>query len=61
MNLVALLQARFGDLGFGLIAFWLTLLNGVIHIAQGLAQRRYNPGLVTAVVMFCQSGQRAFG
>jgi len=56
VNLVALLLARFVDPGFGLIAIWLTLLNGIIHIAQGLALRRYNPGLVTAVVMFLPAG-----
>ena len=56
VNIVALLLARFVDVGFGLIGIWLTLLNGFIHIAQGLALRRYNPGLVTAVVMFLPAG-----
>jgi hypothetical protein len=44
------------DLGFGLVGIWLTLLNGLIHIAQAVALRRYNPGLVTAVVLFLPLG-----
>ncbi|WP_158966388.1 HXXEE domain-containing protein [Chachezhania sediminis] len=38
--------------GWGSIATWLLGLNGLIHIAQAMALRRYNPGLVTAVVLF---------
>lgn len=56
VNLVSILLARFVDVGFGLIGIWLTLLNGLIHIAQGVALRRYNPGLVTAAVMFLPLG-----
>jgi hypothetical protein len=38
--------------GFGLIAIYLTLVNAVVHVLAGVVLRRYNPGLVTAVLMF---------
>jgi hypothetical protein len=56
VNLVSIALAAFFDLGFGLIGIWLTLLNGIIHIAQGVALRRYNPGLVTAALLFLPLG-----
>mgnify|MGYP006282452037 CR=1 FL=1 len=56
VNLVSILLARYVDVGFGLIGVWLTLLNGLIHIAQGVALRKYNPGLITAVAMFLPLG-----
>jgi len=42
--------------GYGLIAAYLLLLNAVIHIAQAIAARDYNPGLVTAIVLFLPAG-----
>ena len=56
VNLAAIALAHLVDMGFGLIAIWLTLLNGIIHLAQGVALRRYNPGLVTAVCLFLPAG-----
>ena len=50
--LAAIYLARFVDIGLGLIAVYLTLVNGIVHIAAGLALRAYNPGLVTGVVLF---------
>lgn len=38
--------------GYGLIAVYLTLVNAVVHILHGVRTRTYNPGLVTAVVLF---------
>ena len=38
--------------GYGLIAAYLTLVNGVIHVAMGVASRSYNPGLATAFTLF---------
>jgi Protein of unknown function with HXXEE motif len=38
--------------GWAAIAAWLLLVNALAHIGQGLAFRRYNPGLATAVVLF---------
>lgn len=42
--------------GWAAIAGWLVLLNGLLHILQGIALRRYNPGLATAVVLFVPLG-----
>jgi hypothetical protein len=40
------------DLGFGLIAVDLMLINATVHIVGAIRSRSYNPGLVTAVVLF---------
>jgi Protein of unknown function with HXXEE motif len=48
--------ARFVGLGLGLIAIYLTLVNALVHIVQAAVQRRYNPGLATAVVLFLPVG-----
>jgi hypothetical protein len=56
VNLAAIALAHLVNMGFGLIAIWLTLLNGIIHVAQGVALRRYNPGLVTAICLFLPAG-----
>jgi len=52
VDVAALYLARFVAPGLGLIAVYLTLVNAVVHVAGGVVQRRYNPGLVTAVVLF---------
>ncbi len=46
--------------GFAMIAAYLLLLNAVIHIVQGAAMRSYNPGLVTAIVLFLPVGGWCF-
>jgi hypothetical protein len=56
VDLVALYLARFGDIGIGLVAVYLTLVNAVVHIVGAIVLRRYNPGLVTAVVLFLPVG-----
>ena len=38
--------------GLALIAVYLPLLNAVIHIVHAVVTRSYNPGLVSAVVIF---------
>lgn len=38
--------------GWGLVAMYLPLVNSVMHIGQALLMRRYNPGLVTAILIF---------
>jgi hypothetical protein len=38
--------------GFGLVAIYLVLLNGAIHVVQALISRAYNPGLGTAIILF---------
>jgi Protein of unknown function with HXXEE motif len=42
--------------GYGLIAAYLLLLNGVIHTVPAILTRRYNPGLATAVIVFLPLG-----
>ncbi|MGO4838649.1 HXXEE domain-containing protein, partial [Rhizobiaceae sp. 2RAB30] len=56
VNLVALYLSYFVDVGLGLIAVYLTLINAVVHILGASVLRRYNPGLVTAVVLFLPVG-----
>ena len=52
INLVALYLARFVSIGLGLIAVYLMLANALTHIAAAAALRRYNPGLVSAILLF---------
>jgi hypothetical protein len=42
--------------GFGLIAAYLILVNGVVHVMPALVMRCYNPGLVTAILLFVPLG-----
>ena len=52
INLVALYLARFVSIGLGLIAVYLMLVNALTHIAAAAVLRRYNPGLVSAILLF---------
>jgi hypothetical protein len=56
VNLAALYLAAFVDLGLGLIAVYLMLVNAFAHIASTVVLRCYNPGLVTALVLFVPFG-----
>lgn len=40
------------SVGFGLVAIYLVLLNGTIHVVQAVISRGYNPGLGTAITLF---------
>ena len=40
------------DSGWAALALYLLGINAVVHLAQAIALRRYNPGLVTAVILF---------
>lgn len=42
--------------GFALIAIYVLLLNAILHIGQAVVARRYNPGLVSAIVLFVPLG-----
>jgi hypothetical protein len=42
--------------GLGLIAIDLVLVNAVAHAVAAIALRRYNPGLITALVLFLPVG-----
>lgn len=56
VNLLSILLAFFLDLGFGLIGIYLTLVNGLVHLAQAFRLKRYNPGLITAILLFFPIG-----
>lgn len=53
---LSILLAVTVNLGYGLIGFYLMLVNAVVHIAQGLRLREYNAGLGTAIGLFVPLG-----
>lgn len=53
---ISLALAATVSVGFGLIAIYLVLLNGMIHIVQAVVSRGYNPGLGTAIALFLPLG-----
>lgn len=52
LNLAALYAAYFWGAGFGLVAPYAMLLNGITHIGAAARFRSYNPGLLTSLVLF---------
>lgn len=42
--------------GLGLIAVYLTLVNGLVHFLAGIIRRAYNPGLWTTLILFFPLG-----
>lgn len=56
IDLLSLWMAAVLDLGLGLIAVYLTLVNAVSHIVVGAVKRKYNPGLITSFVLFLPVG-----
>ncbi|AJY47813.1 HXXEE domain-containing protein [Martelella endophytica] len=52
VNLIAFYAAAFVAPGLGLVAPYLLLVNAVLHIVTTLRLRCYNPGLVTAILLF---------
>lgn len=56
INLAALYLARFDRLALSLIAPYLAVVNGILHLVTGVRARRYNPGLVTATVLLLPVG-----
>jgi hypothetical protein len=44
------------NIGLGLIAVYLSLVNSIGHCAQAIAMRCYNPGLITAILLFIPLG-----
>jgi len=43
-----------------LIAVYLMLINAVVHIVGAIHSRSYNPGLVTAIILFLPFGGYAW-
>ncbi|MEM9731535.1 MAG: HXXEE domain-containing protein [Myxococcota bacterium] len=60
INAVSFALAATIDLGYGLIAVYLAVVNALVHVAQGVRMRRYNPGLITAIVLFVPFGALSF-
>lgn len=56
INLAALYAAHFAGAGWGLVAGYMILINGISHVAMALHLRGYNPGLVTAALVFIPFG-----
>lgn len=52
IDLLALYLAVFISPGWGLMALYLPLVNAIGHLGQAVAQRKSNPGLVTAILAF---------
>ncbi|MBT8528968.1 HXXEE domain-containing protein [Polynucleobacter paneuropaeus] len=52
----ALYLAFYVNPGFGLIATYLVLVNAFVHILATFILRSYNPGLITAIVLFIPLG-----
>jgi hypothetical protein len=44
------------NIGFALVAAYLTIVNAAVHVMPALIRRRYNPGTVTALVLFVPLG-----
>ena len=43
-------------LGLGLVAVYLSLVNSIGHCIQAILLRRYNPGLITSIILFLPLG-----
>jgi hypothetical protein len=56
VNLISFALAAHAGIGWGLIGAYAMLVNAVVHIADGVAKRAWNPGLVTAIVLFLPVG-----
>jgi hypothetical protein len=56
VDLGSIYLARFVAIGWGLIAVYTVLVNAVVHVVAAVVTRAYNPGLVTAVVLFVPLG-----
>ncbi|MBY4894899.1 HXXEE domain-containing protein [Rhodobacteraceae bacterium N5(2021)] len=54
--MAAIWLVREGSPGWGALAGYLLVINAVAHIVQGLALRKYNPGLITAIITFLPLG-----
>ena len=56
VNLAALYLARVDRLAQGLIAPYVVLVNGILHLVTALRARRSNPGLWTGLILFLPLG-----
>jgi len=56
VDLIALYLAWLVQPEAGLVAGYLAVVNGVLHVGQGMLTREYNPGLITAAAMLLPAG-----
>lgn len=56
VDLLAIYGACFLEPGLGLIAIYLTIVNGLLHLLPAIRQRRSNPGFYTATFCFLPLG-----
>jgi len=56
LDLAALYLACFVDLSLGLIAIYLPIVNAFGHIVPAIVTGKYNPGLLTSVLLFLPVG-----
>ncbi|MFA5956811.1 HXXEE domain-containing protein [Hyphomicrobium sp.] len=56
LNFAALYAAHFIDVGWGVAAGYLILINGIAHIGMAARFRGYNPGLATGALLFVPFG-----
>ena len=56
VDAVAFWLAARMHVGLGLIAVYLSLINGVSHVLMAAVMRRYNPGVITSLVLFIPLG-----
>ncbi len=56
VDLVALYLASLFGPGAGLVAGYLALVNAPLHLGPAIIRREYNPGLLTAVLLFLPAG-----
>lgn len=56
VDIVVIYMAAFVDLSWGSFAVALAIVNGIVHIGAAIILRRYNPGLITGVVLFLGLG-----
>lgn len=56
VDLLAFYLAFYFHPSYGLVAIYLPLVNGIGHLIQGVAMRRYNPGLWTGLFLFLPIG-----
>lgn len=59
VNALSLWLAATYQIGFGLIAAYLMLVNAAVHIAGAVVLGKYNPGLATSVLLFLPLGSYA--
>jgi hypothetical protein len=56
VDVAATYLARFVGPGAGLVAPYLAVLNGLIHVGAAVGTRRYNPGLWTSLLLLLPVG-----